>query len=183
MKTWIVPLILVLGLPVLAWGQAVRTLSWGYTRATMPSDVAFLLLAIDSSGTVARYQVAPSAAGACPPHPQESVADTFCTTLPCPPPLALVTYWVQAVSGPRLSVPSNLVTCWSPPAAPCLCDPPGLVPPPGLPPLPPLVPAPPPLIATPPPLPQRDASGLDLQPVGLLPALALLPAIPASGGL
>jgi hypothetical protein len=157
-----------------ALGQS-RTapMAWEYDRTYTPPVIGFLLTAVDAQGTTQPFQVPLSLPGACDGLP-DATADTFCTTVPCPAPGSTVEYWVQAtVSETVYSMPSPSITCFFPAGgSACRCASTATNTPP---PLPPTTPPPPPL-------PQRSAEGLNLLPIGSLPALAPVPSIPASGG-
>lgn len=190
MKALVVLLVLGTALPV--WGQtARRPLAWEYERALIPPVKAFGLAAVDSRGGIQQFQVPPSEPGACE-WAENATATTFCTTVPCPSAGLVTAYWVQALTANESSPPSNILICWTPPSTsgcPCL-DPSSAPPGQGLPPAPPPIvvappapPVPPPPLSTEvPPLPQQGPEGLPLHPLGPVPTLASMPAIPASGG-
>lgn len=182
-------LLVLLGLVLPAWGQVPRRpLGWEYARSFIPPVTGFVLTAVDGRGGIQQFQVALSEPGACDRGVPLVLDDTFCTTVPCPAGGSITAYWVSAWTPTAISVPSNILTCWTPPhTSACPCLDPGQAPPgQGLPPsTPPVLPPPPqepPVSPEPPPLPQRGPEGLNLQPIGELPALPLVPPIPASGG-
>ena len=104
----------------------------------------------------------------------------------CPdwlPPTGVYGFVVHAVYETGTSAPSNTYRCTIVHMQ-CACTTIVLPAPP--PPVPPMVQIPPPglppLTTTPPPLPQQSAEGLNLLPVGEIPLLPIIPAIPASAG-
>jgi U5 snRNP spliceosome subunit len=181
----VLALLLTAALP--AWGQQRRALAWDFPRTSVSAITAFGIATVDGRGGIQQLQVPPSDPGACDWAPEVS-EDTFCAALPCPAGGSVTAYWVQALAADASSLPTNVLTCWTlpnSPACPCLDPsqaPPGLPLPPSTPPV--LTPPPtmPPLSTDPPPLPQRTAEGLHLLPIGPLPVVASIPAIPASTG-
>ena len=162
-------------------------LLWEYDRHYTPAPEVFVISATQAGGAPQQqFRVAPAAPGACTRLPS-GAGDSFCTVLACPTPGSVVAYWVQAVWPDQTSAPSNIATCWFRPGdAQCICHDPALAVPPAPPP-PPVGPSSPlaglpPRQTAPPPLPQRTAEGLNLLPIGTLPALPTLPPLPASGG-
>lgn len=187
MRTGLALLVLLSVVPP-AWGQR-RQLAWDFVRELTPPTKGFGIAAVGGNGSIQQFQVAPSEPGACDwAGAATEGRETFCTTVACPAAGSITAYWVQEVSDLGMSVPTNILTCWTPPHVPtCPCLDPGQAPPgQGLPPsLPPVMQPPaslPPLSTDPPPLPQRSAEGLHLQPIGPLPVLSSIPTIPPSAG-
>ena len=179
-----VALVVALGVVLPAWGQVARRgLDWEYDRTLLPPVTGFVLAAVDGRGGVQQFQVAPAQPGACA-GASSATDETFCATVACPAGGTITAYWVQAVTPTESSAPSTIVTCWTPPHTPaCPCLDPAQAPPgQSLPPaLPPALP-PPPVSTAPPPLPQRGPEGLNLLPIGTLPAVPTLPPLPPRGG-
>jgi hypothetical protein len=156
-----------------ALGQS-RTapMAWEYDRTYTPPVVGFLLTAVDAQGTSQPFTVPLSQPGACDGL-AGATADTFCTTVPCPAPGSTVEYWVQAtVSETVYSMPSTSITCFFPAGSTaCRCaSAASATPSTAL-----------PTTEPPPDRPQQTAEGLNLVPIGTLPAMATVPSIPASG--
>lgn len=99
-----------------------------------------------------------------------------CAPIGCPPQSQFI-FYVAAHYAEGLSAEAQSAICTITTMQQCDCTTAG-TPPPSPPPVP--VPAPPP--AQPPPdLPQHGPEGLDLRPIGALPASPVMPARPASG--
>jgi hypothetical protein len=156
-------------------------LLWEYPRDVTPGPEAFVLTVTQSGAPVQQFRVPLAAPGACLTLPTGE-PDSFCTLLACPKPGTVAAFWVQAVREEETSDLSNIATCWFEPGPQaCACQDPATV----ITRLPAPPPPPPPdltLTTTPPPLPQRGPEGLNLLPIGALPLVPTVPAIPTIGG-
>jgi hypothetical protein len=169
-------MLLLLAQPV--WAKTIWAI-WDLDLAGHAPPTNFVLTVTSPSGiAVPPAMIVPWAA--CTQVPGVTPL-SHCAPIGCPPTGSYV-FQVQAQYTEGLSGPSNLATCTIPVnSAVCDCTSGAVAPPP--PPPPPVVVTPPPppsLITTPPPLPQQTAEGLNLLPVGAIPALPTVPPMPQS---
>jgi hypothetical protein len=122
--TWPLLLLLSFTLTHAAPNDAQLPLLWDFPRTYTPPPDSFIVTATQAGASPQQFRAALSPPGACIAATKngKTTDDTFCTLMICPPPGAVVAYWVQAQWGEVFSEQSNIVICWFKPGQDaCTC--------------------------------------------------------------